>query len=57
MNTKQQRALAWEAFQAGVSNGGDSSPGDSDHEAIQASVAIAFDRWWERRLRAKRSAG
>lgn len=57
MNTKQQRTLALEAFQAGVANGGDSSPADSDHEEIQASVAIAFDHWWEAYLRRRRASG
>jgi hypothetical protein len=46
VNNQQQRALAWAAFQAGVSNGGDSSPRDDDYEDIQRSVQIAFESWW-----------
>lgn len=53
MNSRQQRALAFEAFKAGVENGGDSSPRDSDHAAIQESVRVAFHGWWVRRLARK----
>lgn len=43
------KAVAWEAFQAGVKNGGDSVPGDSDYAAIQESSRRAFEAWWEQR--------
>jgi len=57
MNGRQQRQLAWEAFQEGVRTGGDSSPSDADHEDIRRSNEIVFDRWWRRRLASKASAG
>jgi hypothetical protein len=46
VNTRQRKALAWEAFQEGVRNGGDSSPRDDDYEAIQKSSRVAFESWW-----------
>ncbi len=54
MNSRQQRALAFEAFKAGAANGGDSSsPSDTDHAAIQESIRVAFQGWWDRRLERK----
>lgn len=53
MNSRQQRALAFEAFKAGAANGGDSSPSDSDHDAIQKSIGVAFAGWWARYLERK----
>lgn len=50
MNTAQRKALAGEAFQAGVANGGDSSPSDGDYAEIQTSVRVAFEGWWSRHL-------
>jgi len=47
MNTKQQKELAWQAFEAGARNGGDSSPSDGDYDDIQASIRISFEGWWE----------
>jgi hypothetical protein len=55
MNIQQQKALAWEAFEAGARNGGDSSPSDGDYDDVQASIRVAFDGWWERHLAFKRS--
>ncbi len=46
MNNKQQKALAWEAYDAGVKNGGDSSPADRDYLDVQASIRLAFEGWW-----------
>jgi hypothetical protein len=57
VNTSQQKALAWEAFEAGVQNGGDSSPSDGDYDAIQASIRRAFENWWEQHLAWKRAGG
>lgn len=54
MNTKQQKALAWEAFEAGAQNGGDSSPSDGDYEVIQKSIRVAFESWWQVHLATKR---
>jgi len=54
MNSRQQRALAFEAFKAGAANGGDSSPSDTDHAAIQESIRVAFSGWWIRYLDRKR---
>lgn len=45
--------MAREAFLAGVDNGGDSSPADTDYEEIQRSVAIAFESWWAGYLKRK----
>jgi hypothetical protein len=55
VNTLQKRVLAWAAFQAGVQNGGDSSPADSDYEEIQRSIVVAFDHWWKRYLKDRSS--
>ena len=55
MNAKQKRELAWEAFQAGVRNGGDSSPHDHDYNDIQRSIKLAFNGWWESYCARKRS--
>lgn len=53
MNSRQQRALAFEAFKAGAANGGGSSPSDADHAAIQESIRVAFQGWWGRYLERK----
>jgi hypothetical protein len=55
VNIKQQRALAWDAFRAGVENGGDSSPSDGDYEDIQKSISVAFDHWWRQRMDERKS--
>jgi hypothetical protein len=55
LNTKQQKALAWEAYEAGNQNGGDSSPIDGDYADIQVSIRLAFEAWWGRRRASRRS--
>lgn len=56
MNTKQQKQLAWLAFEVGARNGGDSSPSDGDYDDIQASIRVAFEGWWQSHISSK-SAG
>lgn len=43
-----RKSIARDAFYAGVRNGGDSCPSDRDYADVQASIAIAFEAYWER---------
>jgi hypothetical protein len=48
MNTKQQKALAWKAYEAGCQNGNYSSSGTNFADIHSRRIA-AFERWWARK--------